>query len=129
MQQYGVDGGFVGCGGDSIPHPTAPRTYYIFVLFNHPLYFRRTITVWTQIMKTVTVFDPFEQTITYENTYTPYVPDDRNYCSLFLMDYASYLVPANAAFEIVVPPDVVTETGGTTYQFTARGFSEATPND
>lgn len=128
MQQF-QEGGFVGCGVDSIPHPTAPRTYYIFVLFNHPLYFRRTITVWTQIMKTVTVFEPFEQTITYENTYTPYVPDDRNYCTLFSMDYGSYLVPANAAFEIVVPPDVTTSTGGTTYEFAARGFSEASPND
>ena len=34
-----------------------------------------------------------------------------------------------AAFEIVVPPDVITDTGSTTYEFTARGFSEATPND
>ena len=128
MQQF-QEGGIVGCGVDSTPHPTIPRTYYIFVLFNHPLYFRRTITAFTQIQKTVTVFDPPETTITYENTYTPYIPDDRNYCTLFSMDYGSYLVPANAAFEVVVPPDVVTETGSTTYQFVARGFQEATPND
>jgi hypothetical protein len=128
MQQWG-ENGFVACGVDSTPHPTIPRKYYIYVLFNHPLYFRRTITVVTQIKKTVTVFDPFEETVTYENTYTPYGPDDRNYISFSTIQYGSYLVPANAAFEIVVPPDETTSTGSTTYQFSARGFQEATPND
>jgi hypothetical protein len=128
MQQF-QESGLAICGVDSIPNATTPRNYYIFVLFNHPLYFRRTITVWTQIMKTLTVFEPFEETITYENTYTPYIPDDRNYCTIFGMDYGSYLIPANAAFQIDVPPDVITSTGSTTYQFTSRGFSEASPND
>lgn len=128
MQQFG-ESGYVACGVESSPHPTIPRKYYIYVLFNHPLYFRRTITVVTQIKKTVTVFDPFESTVTYENTYTPYAPEDKNYVSLSTVQYGSYLVPDNAAFEITVPPDVVTETGSTTYQFVARGFSEASPND
>lgn len=128
MQQWG-EAGFVGCGVDSTQDSVNPRKYYIYVLFNHPLYFRRTITVVTQIIKSVTVYDPPSTTITYENTYTPYAPDDRNYVSFTTVSYGSYLVPANAAFDIVVPPDVVTETGGTTYQFSARGFSEATPND
>lgn len=128
MQQF-QENGLIACGADSTTDPIIPRKYYIYVLFNHPLYFRRTITIVTQIKKTVTVFDPFDQTVTYENTYTPYVPDDRNYCTFTAMDFGSYLVPANAAFEIVVPPDVITETGSTTYEFIARGFSEASPND
>lgn len=127
--QHFQEQGFIACGVDSTAHPTIPRNYYIFVLFNHPLYFRRTITVVTQIIKTVTIYEPFEQTVTYENTYTPYMPDDRNYCTLTGMDYGSYLVAANAAFTIVVPEDDFSDTGSTTYQFVARGFHEASPND
>jgi len=127
MQQFAETGQIL-CGADSTPDTVEPRKYHIFVLFNHPLYFRRTITVLTRIQKTVTVYDPPSTVVTYVDTYTPYVPDDRNYCSFATLS-GDYFVPANAAFEIIVPEDEFSETGFTTYVFTERLVSDVTPND
>lgn len=128
MQQF-AETGQIFIGADSTPDATNPRKYYIYVVFNHPLYFRRTITVLTRIQKTVTVYDsPDAPVVTYLDTYTLYVPDDRNYCSIFNLS-GDYFVPANAAFEIIVPEDEFSSTGSTTYVFTSRGVVDATSND
>ena len=50
-------------------------------------------------------------------------PTDNNYCSSALS--GSYFVPANAAFEILVPADTATAT----YAFAQRGLSDVTAND
>lgn len=127
MQQFSEDNGIVFCGAADSGDASNPRKYYIFVLFNHPLYFRRTITVVTQIRRVITVNDPFSQEVTYLNSYTAYVPDDRNYVSVFLN--SDYFVPANAAFEVIVPEDESSPEGSTVYTFSARGVQEVTPND
>lgn len=129
MQQKAESNGQILIGAESTPDATNPRKYYIYVLFNHPLYFRRTITVLTRILKTVTVYDPPDPpVVTYLDTYTPYVPDDRNYCSFAPLS-GDYFVPANAAFEIIVPEDEFSSTGSTTYVFVARGVVDVTSND
>lgn len=126
MQQL-QEGGEVACGVTSRTDDTNPLKKYIFVLFNHPLYFRRTIKVFTQIVKTVTVYDPASSTTTYENTFTTYLPDDRNYCTFTPL--TSYYIPDNAAFVVTVPPNVYSSSGSTEYAFTQAVFQEATPND
>lgn len=121
--QNGQEQGLVQCSVDSQGDATNPRKYYIFVHFNHPLYFRRTITVITRVLMTETLGDPPVTTETYLNTYTNVTPTDNNYCSSALS--GSYFVPANAAFEILVPDDTATAT----YAFAQRGLSDVTAND
>lgn len=127
MQQFGEQG-IVSCGADSTPDPDVDRKYYIYVVFNHPLYFRRTIFVTTVIQKTVIINDPFSYERTYEETVTSVVPTDKNYCSFTTID-GDYFVPANAVFEITVPPDVITEESSTEYAFVSRFVSDVSPND
>jgi hypothetical protein len=117
MQQF-QENGQVACDVADIPDDTNPLKRYIFVIFNHPLYFRRTIKVFTQIGKTVTVYDPYSSTTTYENTFTNYLPDDRNYVTNTPL--TSYYIPENAAFEVTVPPNVYSASGSTEYAFTRR---------
>jgi len=66
-----------------------PYTYYVFVLFNHPLYFRRELTVGMD----------------KEGTYITqtFTPTDINFCTYpvpFSSDPDTYFQPANAAFTI-----------------------------
>jgi len=53
------------------------RIYYVYVRVNHPLYFRRSLTVLTRVKKTKSL--PLPAETTYINTYTTYVPTDKNY--------------------------------------------------
>ena len=103
-------------------NPTSSgKTRYIYVTFNHPLYFRRTITVMTRItVRTINKNPPNgppdPEVVTEDLKYTTYFPDDRNYCSDLLS--SNYFVPANAAFSIVVPNDVNNDDVKITYDFT-----------
>jgi hypothetical protein len=128
MQQFAETGQIL-IGADSTPDPDNDRKYYIYVTFNHPLYFRRTITVTTVVQKTVVDTEsPTPVVVTYIATQTPYTPTDKNYCSYTFLT-GDYFVPANAAFDIIVPEQVITPTGGTTYEFFSRFVSDVTPND
>lgn len=107
---------FITSGGDG------NRTKYIFVVFNHPLYFRRSLTIATVIVKQVT--PPFPDPVpppVVDINYTNYVPDDRNYCDVDSLNN-DYVIPANAAFSVVVP--INTNNGGTvtTYTFGGAGL-------
>jgi hypothetical protein len=94
----------------------ATRTKYIYLTFNHPLYFRRTITVMTIIQVTTTPKDPpGSPTTTYQITNTPVIPDDRSYCSDSLE--SSYYVPANSVFSVTVPEDEDGEEFSVEYAF------------
>lgn len=111
----------------SFADSSIPRKYHIYITFNHPLYFRRTITVITRIIRTVTVDSPPSVTETYENTFTSIVPSDINFCTVPIG--GSYYVTANAAFDITVPPDVYSSGGSTVYAFAGATLSEVDPND
>jgi hypothetical protein len=125
LQQAGV--GSVGCSVSSSGDPSNSRRFFIYIYFNHPLYFRRTITVLTRVLQTVTVYDPPSVTATYQNTYTAIVPSDTNFC--IVPPGSSYFVSANAAFDIVVPNNIYTDDGSTVYDFAGLGISEIDPND
>jgi hypothetical protein len=125
LQQPGV--GSVICDIAAFGDSVNPRKYNIFITFNHPLYFRRTITVLTRIVVTVTVDSPPSVTVTYDNTYTAIVPTDTNFCTVPIA--SSYYVPANAVFSIIVPNDVYGSGTSTTYIFGGVTLSEVTPND
>jgi hypothetical protein len=125
LQQTAV--GTVSCEASAVVDSVNPRKYDIFIIFNHPLYFRRTITVITRIKVTVTVDSPPSVTETYDNTYTPIVPTDTNFCTVPIG--SSYYVPANAVFSITVPNDVYSSGGSTVYNFAGAAVSEVTPND
>lgn len=124
--QQGAEG-VVQCDVAAQGDTTDPLKYYIYVLFNHPLYFRRSISVLTRILRIVTVYDPPSVTETYENTITMVTPTDKNYCSIGTG--GSYYVPANAAFDITVPADVITDSGSTVYVFAGAALSQVEAND
>jgi hypothetical protein len=125
LQQPGV--GSVICEANAFGDSVNPNKYNIFITFNHPLYFRRTITVLTRVAVTVTVDSPPSVTVTYDNTYTAIVPTDTNFCTVPIA--SSYYIPANAAFDIIVPNDVYGSGTSTVYDFAGAALSEVTPND
>lgn len=57
--------------------PYGSRVYYFWAIFNHPLYFRRTINLLYRFQKT-TVAVP-EDIITYESGWVSFTPTDKNY--------------------------------------------------
>lgn len=103
------------------------RTYYHYVIFNHPLYFRRSISFKSKIRVTTTDKNPpADPVITYTYINTTYGPDDRNFA--FQVD-PDYYVPANSAFTVIVPPDVNTPDQDIVYQFLETQMLEIAPND
>jgi hypothetical protein len=96
-----------------------PRTYYAFLLFNHPLYFRRTHVV---TFRTSTYVYTEEYTIpgevpvvvpaTHQGEYFSedfnVTPTDNNYASNNI-DLTLYIQPNNAVLTYVLPDDIETE--------------------
>lgn len=88
-------------GGNWIEDPTAtePYTWYVFLLFNHPLYFRRNIELaysWTDNNVSPSVTDIVTHDV---------IPTDANYC---LGDFPnngtqSYFQPSNAVWTFQLP--------------------------
>jgi hypothetical protein len=104
------------------------RIYYIYVRFNHPLYFRRSLTVLTRVKKTKSL--PLPAETSYINTYTTYVPTDKNYVtSTYGVFDNDYFTPANAAFDITIPTDVDEPDDKVTYTFEESEIVDATSND
>ena len=99
MQQLLDDNGQIFCFAYSRAIVGTPRNFRVFVRFNHPLYFRRTITVLVRIRKETIA--PDETTITYLNSYNDFIPSDRNYTEL--ITNADYDVADNAVFVVIVP--------------------------
>ena len=99
MQQLLDADGQIYCFAYERPIVGTPRNFRVFVRFNHPLYFRRTITVLVRVRKTTIA--PGGTTVTYLNSYNDMVPSDRNYTE-FNTD-TDYDVAANAQFVVVVP--------------------------
>jgi len=124
MRQFGP--GPISCLAERVVDPENPKHYYVYVTFNHPLYFRRTITVTTVIRQVTSVFDPPSGEITYIIDTVQFLPSDTNFC---IPTDGSYFTPSNAAFDITVPPDVFNEDGSTVYTLERVFVSEVTPND
>lgn len=78
MQQTQPNDVFCGVTYTANLNPSTPRLNLAWVAFNHPLYFRRTITVLVRIGQTVYP-DSGPPVITYINTDYPVTPTDNNY--------------------------------------------------
>lgn len=113
---------------DHIVKEDNDRIYYVYVRFNHPLYFRRSLTVLTRVKKTKSL--PLPAETSYINTYTTYVPTDKNYVtSTYGVFDPDYFTPANAAFDITIPTDVDEPDDKVTYTFEESEIVDATSND
>lgn len=83
------------------------RTYYTWLTFNHPLYFRRAFTIKYKTRVVTTPLDPPGPDETDDTTVTEtYIPDDRNFGEVF--QPASYRTSANSIFTITIPEDEYT---------------------
>lgn len=91
---------------------TNPRLYHVWVMFNHPLYFRRLITVMVRIMK---VTDPVSgPTVTeYTNTDHEITPTDVNYVAYVYS--GDIYTEENSVFSFEVPAN--TSSGGTSISY------------
>ena len=88
-------------GGNWIQNPSAttPYTYYVFLLFNHPLYFRRNFQLaysWDDYSES----PPVRRIVT-----TNITPTDKNYCRGEFPDNGSqsYFQPSNAVWTFALP--------------------------
>jgi hypothetical protein len=108
---------------------TKPRTYHVFLKFNHPLYFRRVFTVRKVIQKTTAPTDP--PTVppvpdVYEATYESVTPTDKNYLIYEGGGFPiGYKIEANSVFTFDVPPD----TSQNSYQLVSVVISDVSSND
>lgn len=104
----GVAMQFDGIGAVNFTISTRPsafgsRTYYVYLLFNHALYFRRTFTIEYETIATTTEKNPPEPPVSVITKHTQtYVPDDRNFADNVNNDY---YVSGNSIFTIIIPPD------------------------
>jgi hypothetical protein len=104
------------------------RIYYVYVRVNHPLYFRRSLTVLTRVKKTKSL--PLPAETTYINTYTTYVPTDKNYVTnTYGVLNQDYFTPANAAYQITLPDDVDEPDDKVVYTMQESEIVDATSND
>lgn len=113
--------------GSATITPGEPRTYSSFVQFNHPLYFRRTITCMTRIIKQVT--SSSGTVITYENNDYTVTPTDTNYVSN--LSNNTWYTAANASFTFTVPENTYGPgpDDSTTYALLYVIIKDVTEND
>ena len=78
MQQTQPGDVFCGVNYTNNLNPSTPRLYLAWIEFNHPLYFRRTITALVRIQQTITP-PGLPPVITYINTPYTVTPTDNNY--------------------------------------------------
>lgn len=100
MQQTQPAGVFCGVYYTNNLTPSTPREYLAWIEFNHPLYFRRTITAMVRIEQT-TIVNYGSPVITYINTPYPVTPTDNNYTQNGITKTTT-----NSSFAFTVPPDV-----------------------
>jgi hypothetical protein len=105
FQQYQEDGEVLAQTEAHALDPDLPKDYTGWVFFNHPLYFRRTITVLVRIGVTTT---PEEGPPVYSFINTDYVvtPTDNNYVTRF--PSGSMIEAEYGVFNFTVPPDTET---------------------
>ncbi len=122
-----------------------PRIYYVFLFFNHPLYFRRTHTIAFRISTynytggyTIPDTDPpvvVPPTAEgfYSTTYQTVTPTDNNYWSNY-NNLGDFIQPANAVATYTLPDNQTEEgpygsTDGTNYEIVEIFISEIESND
>lgn len=105
------------------------RTYYTWLTFSHPLYFRRAFTIKYKTRLTTTPLDPPGPPVNDDTTVTEtYIPDDRNFGEFG--QPLSYLIPANSIFTITIPEDEYTpEYTKRYYLLSSPSVSEIEAND
>ena len=99
MQQIQANGVFCAVTYTANLNPSTPRLNLAWVLFNHPLYFRRTITAMVRIEQRVYP-ESGPPVITYINTDYPVTPTDNNYTQDGITPTAT-----NYSFTFTVPED------------------------
>ena len=103
-------------------NPTTPRVYLAWVLFNHPLYFRRTITSMVRIRKTEAP-DSGPIVVSYINTTYDVTPTDLNFVT---SNYSSTIFTStNSSFTFTVPAD----TANDSYEVVEALVSDVSSND
>ena len=122
-----------------------PRKFYVFLIFNHPLYFRRQHTITFRISTyTYTggytipsdppVFVPGTAEGFYSSTTVNVLPTDDNYWSSTYSNFADFIKPANAITTYTLPNDETTpgpygSVDGINYQIVEIYVSDVESND
>ena len=124
MQQIQPAGVFCGVYYTNNLTPSTPREYLAWIEFNHPLYFRRTITALVRIVQT-TIVNYGTPVITYINTPYSVTPTDNNYTQ-----YGITKTTTNSSFAFTVPPNVPPVNGSSiTYDVAEVLIKDVDSND
>lgn len=122
-----------------------PRIFYVFLFFNHPLFFRRQHTITFRISTTVyntgytipgptpIVVDP-TFTSTYSSTTQPVTPTDKNFWTAQASSLDNWIQPSNAITTYTLADNITTagpygSTDGTIYEIVEVFVSNVQSND
>ena len=107
-----------------------PRTYSVFLRFNHPLYFRRQFSITFRI-STYTYEAGGTAEGVYSSTTQSFTPTDENFWTLTNQFGPVDLNPANAVASYILPNDITTpgELEGTNYELVEVFISDIESND